>query len=472
MHMVVTARKLMLCTVLLALAAALSFVILTRSGHGHHANVVAEHVEYTCPMHPFIIKDRPGTCPICNMELVRKIPGNTDAKDLNLKEHVYLSPAQQVMANLEVGKVMYKPLFKSIEAAGIINYDQTRQARISAWVAGRVEKLQANMVGMHVIKGHPVAELFSPELASAEEEYLGQYLAASPDERRQGLRDSSSLLYWARLRLVQLGFADAQFRELEKGGRPVVRIPVYPPMNGVVTAKDIQEGQYVKVGDPLFSVADLSRVWGELDVFEDEFPYLKVGQQVALLSRAYPSREFTGRITYIYPFLNPKTRTNRVRVSVSNEQLRLKPDMVVNATIQIPLGTDLAVPAEAVVNTGDRNLVWMQVKHGVFVPREVTTGVRYHNDIQILSGLKKDDTVAANGAYLIDSEAQLKPGGRQVSGSQDTAPPLPSSPRHDTPVVRGNMPPGTKDDMDMGDMTMTPSPASSPPSNARKARRH
>jgi Cu(I)/Ag(I) efflux system membrane fusion protein len=475
--MAISKKRFLLVSIVLFVAIAAIWMLRMRHEHRPPVKAASGPVEYTCPMHPFVIKDRPGTCPVCNMELVRKIPGNADAKNLNLKEHVYLSPAQQVMANLEVVQVKYKPFFKTIEAAGVVNYDQTRQARISAWVAGRIDRLHANMVGLHVAKNQPVAELFSPELASAEEEYRGLYLGADQKLRTQQLRDTGSPLYWARLRLVQLGFGDAQFRELEKAAKAVVRIPVYPPMNGVITEKDVQEGQYLKVGDPLFSIADLSQVWGELDVYEDEFPYLKVGQQVALLSRSYPTREFTGRITYVYPFLNPKTRTNRVRVAVPNQQLLLKPDMGGNATIQVPLGTDLAVPAEAVVNTGDRNLVWLQVEQGVFVPHEVTIGVRYRNDIQILSGLKKDDAIAASGAYLIDSEAQLKPGGARVGGSLDTAPPPISSLRHDAPAGRTGHPGGSKDDMDMGDMDMggmdmAPAPASGIPRDTTKSKRH
>jgi len=411
------------------------------------------------------------------MELVRKTAGKTEVRDLSLKEHVYLSPAQQVMANLEVVKVEYKPLFKVFEAAGIINYDQTQQSKISACVPGKIEVLHANMAGMTVTKGKPVAELFSPELAAAEEDYIGLYQESDPKERGRQFKDSSTLLYKSRLHLVQLGFTEREFKELCKSSRATVRIPIYPSMNGVITEKYVQEGQYVKAGDSLFEVADLSKVWGDLDVYEDEFPYLKVGQQVAMLSRSYPAREFFGRITYVYPYLNPKTRTNRVRVAISNQQQLLKPDMVISATIQVPLGTGLAVPSEAVVNAGDRNLVWLQVKQGVFVPREVTVGVRYRNDTQILAGLKKDDAIASSGAYLIDSEAQLKPGSRPVSGSQDTSPATNPTLHQPPPNIPKGRPNGSKDtmdmsDMDMGGIDMKPPSASHPLPVPKKAKQH
>ncbi len=462
-------RPLTFLLVVLAVAAAVAmFVSIRHSSQKPPDTPAAGKAEYTCPMHPFIVKDRPGVCPICNMELVAKTTGAVALDDFKLKEHVYLSPAQQVMANLEVVTVVYKPLFKIIEAAGVIGYDQTKQARISAWVAGRIDSLQANMVGMPVKKSSVLAELTSPDLVSAEEEYLG-LMGTDQKERSRQLKDPTELLYWTRLKLIQLGFADAQFRELEITRRPSVHIPVYPPLNGIVTEKNVLAGQYVKAGDPLFIVSDLTTVWGELEVFEDEFPYLKIGQQVTLTSRSYPQREFAGKISYIYPFLNPKTRTNRIRVVVENTPLLLKPDMVVNATIQVPLGTDLTVPREAVVSSGDKNLVWARVKAGVFVPKEVTVGVRYLNDVQILSGLKKDDAVAASGAYLIDSEAQLKPGGARAGGSQDTTPPPVSVLRRGSQAHAVSVP---KDAMDMSDMDMEADSASRSSQTPSRALRH
>jgi Cu(I)/Ag(I) efflux system membrane fusion protein len=423
------------------------YILGSRHNHDLHATQSAATAEYTCPMHPFIVKDRPGACPICGMELVRK-GAAVDATDLHLKEHVYLSPAQQVMANLDVVNVMYKPLFKVIDAGGVIAYDQSRQARVSAPVDGRIERLHAATVGMAVTKGNPAAELTSPELVGAEEAYLALYREAGERERSRLKQATGSPLYAAHLRLRELGFTEAEFRALEQSGSPDVLIPVYPALNGIVTSKEAQQGQFVWSGDPLVAIADLSQVWAELDVYEDEFPYLKTGQSVAVTTRAYPVREFTGIITFIYPFFDPTSRTVRVRVALQNRQLLLKPDMLVQARIRVPLNTDLAVPSEAVVVTGTRTLVWVQTKPGVFIPREVITGARYRNDIQILEGLKKDEVIAANGAYLIDSEAQLQTGERT---SMTTA--VPASPH-------GTMQPGmkTKDDMDMSDMHMNAQP--------------
>ena len=393
----------------IALAAA-GAIVMRQYDHAPASLSAPASTEYACPMHPFIVKDRPGACPICGMDLVRKGAADLDPRDLALKEHVYLSPAQQVMANVAVMNVQYKPLFKVINAAGVISYDQARQGRASAWVDGRIERLYADAVGKAVTRDQPLAELSSSELIGAEEEYLVLLRGAGPQDRATAGRDTRSLFYRSHQRLRQLGFQDAQFRALEKAGQPNIRIPVYPPLSGIVIAKNVQEGQFVKAGETLVSVADLSQVWAELDVYEDEFPFLKTGQTVLLESRSYPGRSFPGSITFIAPFLEPRTRTVRVRVQLPNQQQLLKPDMLVEALVQVPLGTDLAVPVESVVVTGSRSLVWVQAKPGVFVPREITTGVRYRYDIQVLGGLKKDEVVAANGAYLIDAEAQLETG--------------------------------------------------------------
>jgi Cu(I)/Ag(I) efflux system membrane fusion protein len=370
---------------------------------------------YTCPMHPFIIKDKPGACPVCGMTLVKKIEGaQASGKELDMLGHVSLSPAQQVMANVATVKVDRMPLAKEIAAVGIVQYDQARQAKVTAWVAGRIDRLFVATVGAYVSKGRPVAEVYSPDLVSAQQEYL---LAL---KSREQLKNSSiqsisqggeGLVASARQRLKLMGVRDEQVAALEKAGQPNIRLPIYTPLSGIVIEKTVLEGQYVNVGDPLFSIADLATVWVEVEVYENEFPNVKLGQAVDIVSQSYPGRTFRGRVKFVYPFLDPKTRTVKVRVELPNPGLKLKPDMFVNATIKVPLGASLVVPVAAVMDTGKRQVVWVETKPGIFAPHDVKVGARVGDNVQILSGLLRGDRVAASGGYLIDSEAQLKGGG-------------------------------------------------------------
>jgi len=175
------------------------------------------------------------------------------------------------------------------------------------------------------------------------------------------------------------------------------------------------------MGDPLFAIADLSSVWVEVEVYENEFPFVKLGQPVGIQSQSYPGKTFTGRVSFIYPFLDPKTRTVKVRVELGNPGLKLKPDMFVSAIIKSPLGASLAVPASAVMDTGTRQVVWVEKEAGMFEPRDVKVGARVGDKVQILSGVSQGEKVAASGGYLIDSESQLK-GGSGHEGHTPAAP--------------------------------------------------
>jgi len=369
-------------------------------------------VLYTCAMHPFIIKDKPGTCPICGMALIKKVAGaQASEQEPTMLGHVSLSPTQAVMANIATTEAKVMPLDKEINAVGIVQYDQARQAKVTAWVAGRIDKLNVNTVGAFVSKGKPVAELYSPDLVSAQQEYL---LALKSREQLKNSPISSislggdGLVSSARQRLKLMGVRDEQIAGLEKAGQPVIRLPIYTPLSGVVIEKMAQEGQYVEAGMPLFSIADLSSVWVEVEVYENEFSNIKLGQTVNILSQSYPGKTFRGKVAFIYPFLDPKTRTVKVRVELANPGLRLKPDMFVNAMIKIPLGSAVVVPVGAVMDTGRRQLVWVEMQPGMFEPREVQVGAREGDRIQILSGVKAGEKVASSGGYLIDSESQLK----------------------------------------------------------------
>ncbi len=394
-------------------------------GHDHAAEGKAAEGKtlYTCSMHPFIIKDKPGTCPICGMELIRKIDGAAGGEmtaeqkqQAEMLGHVSLSPTQRVMANVATVEAKRASLSKEINAVGIVQFDQSRQAKVTAWIAGRIDQLHVSRVGDLVSKDKPVAEIYSPDLVATQQEYL--LAIRSRDQLKNSSIPSISgsgdgLVQSARQRLMLFGVKEQQILDLEKAGKPNIRLPIYTPLSGVVIEKMMQEGQYVNTGDVLFNIADLSRVWVELEVYENEFPNIHIGQRVEIRSQSFPGSQFGGSITYLYPFLDPKTRTVKARVELANPGMKLKPDMFVNAAIKVPLGSSVVVPVTAVIDTGKRKVVWVETQTGMFEPRDVQTGQQSDDRVQVLSGLNPGDKVAVSGAYLIDSESQLKGGGGQ-----------------------------------------------------------
>jgi Cu(I)/Ag(I) efflux system membrane fusion protein len=405
-------------------------------GHDHAAEGKAGQGKqlYTCPMHPFIIKEKPGTCPICGMELIKKIDAGFDSaqplgtqtpeqkQQADMLGHVSLSPSQRVMANVATVEAKQATINKEINAVGIVQYDQSRQAKVTAWIAGRIDKLHVNTVGAYVSKDKPVAEIYSPDLLATQQEYL---LAV---KSREQLKDSpipsisqngEGLVQSSKQRLMLFGVKESQIAELEKAGKPNIRIPIFTPQSGIVIEKMVQQGQYVNVGEVLFNIADLSSVWVEIEVYENEFSNIRIGQQVEIQSQSYPGKPFTGRVAFIYPFLDPKTRTVKARVEMPNNGMKLKPDMFVRALIKVPLGAAIVVPVTAVMDSGKRQTVWVETSPGMFEPREVQVGQQTDDKIQILSGIKSGDKVAVSGGYLIDSESQLK-GGGGVDHSQHT----------------------------------------------------
>jgi len=366
--------------------------------------------EYTCPMHPFILKAHPGVCPVCGMDLVRKSRGNPSAGQVS-SGRIDLSRNQRLMAGVATVRVVKMPLTREIIATGTVAYDQTRQARVAALVPGRLERIHVEADGTAVKKGMILAEIGSPDLVLAEEEYLLAWKAQRQfaNSPQAGFTDSSeALLYAARERLRLLQFKEREFALLEREGRATVRLPIYAPISGLVIEKNVIEGSYVNLGDPLFTVADLSVVWIEADIFESDLAQLRTGQRVEISSQSFPGLTFNGRLSIIKPFLDPKTRTVKARIVLPNPGFRLKPEMFVQATIREPLGNCLAIPVSAIMDNGHRKVVWVENATGDFAAREVVVGSKAGDMIQILSGLAAGEKVASSGGYLIDSESQLR----------------------------------------------------------------
>lgn len=422
---------------------------------------------YTCSMHPFIIKDKPGVCPICGMELIKKIDAGAAAgtasqtpeqkQQADMLGSVSMSATQRVMANVATVEAKQGVLNKEINAVGIVQYDQSRQAKVTAWIAGRIDKLHVSTVGAYVSKDKPVAEIYSPDLLATQQEYL--LAIKSRDQLKNSpipsiSQNGEGLVASAKQRLMLFGVKESQIAELVKAGKPNIRLPIYTPLSGIVIDKMVQQGQYVNTGDVLFNIADLSKVWVEIDVFENEVPYVRVGQQVEIRSAMENGAAFNGRISFIYPFHDPKTHTVKARVEMGNPKHMLKPDMFVNAIIRVPLVKGIIVPVTAVIDTGKRQVVWVETSPGTFEPRDVHAGERIEDKVQILSGLKPGDKVAVSGGYLIDSESQLDSGGHEsMPGMKmDDKKPAPPGAGGGTPPAQ--QPPAKKGSLKMDDMKM------------------
>lgn len=357
------------------------------------------------------------------MELIKKIdnaPADGAAQTPEQKQqaemlgHVSMSANQRIMANVATIEAKFGSLSKEINAVGIVQFDQSRQAKVTAWIAGRIDKLNVDTVGAQVSKDRPVAEIYSPDLLATQQEYL--LAIKSRDQLKNSpipsvSQNGDGLVASAKQRLMLYGVKENQIAELEKAGKPNIRLPIYTPLSGIVIEKMVQQGQYINTGEVLFNIADLSKVWVEIDVFENEVPYIRVGQQVEIRSAIEHGAVSHGKISFVYPFHDPKTHTVKARVEMPNPGHMLKPDMFVNAIIKVPLAKGIVVPVTAVLDTGKRQVVWVEMSPGMFEPRDVQAGERIEDKIQILSGIKAGDKVAVSGSYLIDSESQLKGGG-------------------------------------------------------------
>ena len=368
------------------------------------AVVAAKPAEvWTCSMHPQIRQPKPGQCPICGMDLILAVGGEDDPVD-GVRE-IELSAHAQKLAEVETAPVERRAVAVDIRLAGRIQPDETRTAVIAPRVAGRIDKLYANVLGMPVKAGEPLAELYSPELVSAQQELL--QMAKAPG--------AASLLEAARERLRLWGLTAEQIAGIERDGQVHDHVTFVAPIGGIVLEKDVREGQYVDAGMRLFTVADLSRVWVQLDAYESDLAWLRTGQEVEFEAEAYPGEMFKGAIAFIEPVLDPATRTVRVRADVPNAVGRLKPEMFVRAVVRAAVAGDgaeapLVIPATAPLLTGTRAVVYVAVpdREGVFEGREVVLGPRAKDFYVVREGLYEGEQVVVQGAFKIDSSLQIQ----------------------------------------------------------------
>lgn len=433
------------------------------------SNVSGGDVEWFCPMHPYIIRDNPKEkCPICFMPLSKRKKGEAtqEALPAGVVSRVQLSPYRVVLAGVNIWTVDYLPLTKRITTVGYIEFNERAQRNVAARVNGRIDKLIVNETGRMVRTGDVLALLYSPDLVVTVQNLLDAKRANNETNGRSAQR-----------RLELLGIDEQQIEEIVSSGKPETHLKIRSPISGHVIQKYIREGQYVTEGMALYEITDLSTVWVQAQVYEDDLPFLPLNQShdassysdwnVTATTTAFPNEVFKGKISLIYPHVDQSTRTIAVRFELDNPGHKLRPGSTANVTIRVPLnrlsfaqatarqdatregmlqeGKMLAVPESAVIDTGSQTIVYHQTSPGVFDGVRVALGPRMvgpHGVVffPVLRGLQAADKVVTAGSFLIDAETRLNPAAGSIyyggsGGSPKTTPA--ASVRPSTPEDEG-----------------------------------
>lgn len=353
--------------------------------------------KYVCPMHPQIVRDEPGNCPICGMALVEKqIEGDADKRPT-----VQISGEVIQSMGVRTARVERGTLWKYVRTVGTVEYDETHLAHVHPRADGWIEQLDLRAEGDEVKKGQVLAHLYAPQILSAQVDFL---IALNPQEGASRVKADK-----ARNLLRLLAVPEAVIREIERTRQTTNTVPVEAPEDGVVTKLMAREGMFVTPASEMFTIADLSRVWVMVDVFEHQLAWLRPGLSAEIRVPAYPGRVWEGKVDYLYPDLDPKTRTLRVRLVFANPEGLLKPNMFADVTIYGgPKRDTLKIPREALIVTGERESVVKALGEGRFQPVDVVSGIKRGAEVEILSGLAEGDRIVVSGQFLIDSESSLQ----------------------------------------------------------------
>jgi len=432
--------------------------LLNLSGHEHQEMAKdKEDIQYTCSMHPQVVQDQPGNCPICGMELV---PKDTVAEEgtkegereiaywrapMNPQE-IYDQPGKSAMGmdlepvyedelvggvNISIDPVMEQnmgirtasvekgPLEHTIRTYGHVTYDETKMAQVNIRFSGWIEKLYVDFTGARVTKGEPMFDFYSPELITAQQDLL----EADRNYRRRPGDTSKKMLDSVKSRLRFYNIAASEIQEIIDRNEIKHALTIRSPYTGVVTDKNVQEGDFVKSGVTIYEIADLSSVWVEAHIYEYELARVTKGQKAEMTLPYLPGKKYTGQVAYIYPYLQRETRDVVVLLDFANPDQFLKPDMY--GDVRISTGKDergIHVPRSAVLRSGERDIVFVRREVGKFTPREVKLGMPLDNDrIQVLEGLAPGEQVVTSGQFMLDSESRLREGTQKMTEEEELA---------------------------------------------------
>lgn len=386
---------------LIALVGAIAFIMHPESVHDH-----SEPEGYwTCPMHPQVRSDEPGACPICGMPLVHQ-----DASPAQV-ETVAVSDTMQRMIGISTTVVGRRGGGRTIRTVGRVEVNEQKIAYVQTKVQGWIEDLSIDFAGQRVTAGQPLLRMYSPELLASEEEYL---IALEAEERMGASNDpdarerSSALREGAEKRLALFDVPREEIARLKRTRRANRTVTLKSPVTGYVLEIMARRGMEVSPEMVLYKVANLSSVWVTADVYEDEMANVQAGMPAVMRFRQLPGREFTGRVEYVYPFLDAEARTNKVRIALANPALDLRPGMYGEVILEMPGVAELTVPIDAVIRTGTRDIVYVEISPGQFAGREIELGPRRADEYVVRSGLSAGDTIVERGGFFLDSEAALR----------------------------------------------------------------
>ncbi len=357
---------------------------------------------YTCSMHPSVRKQEPGTCPICSMNLVPV------TREEAATGAVALTPQRRQEIGVTTARVERRPRVIAIRAVGKVAVDESRRSEITLKVAGYVSRLTVDKPGQFVRRGQTLFTLYSPELYSAQREYL-----AALDSQRAARSTSAPdradyLVAAARERLRLWDLTSAQIERLERGGEPLRDLPIVSPVSGFVVEKNVVVGAAVAPGQALYRLAGLDRVWVEAAVYEADLPLVEVGQEAEITLSYLPGKRFGGRVVFVYPYLAAESRTGTVRIELANPNLALKPEMFADVLLRRDLGPRLMVPESAVLYAGEREFVFRDLGEGRLQPHAVELGHKSGASVEIVSGLTEGETVVTSANFLVAAESRLK----------------------------------------------------------------
>lgn len=456
--------------IVLGLAAGAVLATVLRPG-GHPAAAPAAAASkkmYQCPMHPQILMDHEGDCPICGMKLVAMEGGAGPApgkgrllfyrspmdpsltspgpmKDamgmdyvpvyegddkgsgpsLEGQAAVTIDPERQQLIGLATTRVEEGRVGGEFRTVGRVAVDETRIRKVNVKVEGFVEKLFVDFLGKPVAKGQPLFSLYSPEFVSAQQEYLLALKTRRSLDQGSFRQSGLDLVEAAKRRLRLWDVPQEALDELERTGKVRKDLVLRSPISGVVTAKNVVEGARITPADVPLEITDLGRVWVMADTYESELPLARVGLSATLTLQAYPGRTWPGRVTFIDPVVDPRTRTVRLRMEFPNPSGELKPELYGEVVVQGPSHRGILVPLDAVLDAGVRKVAFIALGEGRFEPREVVTGTTAGEKVEILSGLKAGDEVVTRANFLVDSESRLRAALAHMTGKPAAAPARP-----------------------------------------------